>query len=92
MLVTVRGKSVKLPDFLVVGAAKSGSSSLYYFLIQHPQIFMPTIKEPRFFNFMEQPPNYSVPDYREDKTIIWRFEDYVKLFETAKEEIGRAHV
>lgn len=94
MLVTVRGKTVKLPDFFVVGAAKSGSSSLYYFLIQHPQILMPTIKEPRFFGFMEHPPQYSVPGHREDKTIIWRFEDYVKLFENAREgqRIGEGSV
>lgn len=85
MVVTVRGKNVKLPDFLVVGAAKSGTTTLYYCLIQHPQIFMPKGKEPRFFSFMERPPRDSVPDHLEDKTIIWRFEDYIKLFESAKE-------
>ena len=45
----------KLPDFLIVGAAKSGTSSMHYYLNQHPKIFMPTytssglkVKEPRF--------------------------------------------
>ena len=35
----------KLPNFLVVGAAKSGTSSLHEYLIQHEDIFMPTINK-----------------------------------------------
>jgi hypothetical protein len=41
-----------LPNFLIIGAAKAGTSSLYYYLKQHPQIYMPssrTQKEPDFF-------------------------------------------
>lgn len=38
-----------LPNFLIVGAMKSGTTSLYHYLNEHPQIFFPTIKEPRFF-------------------------------------------
>ena len=37
------------PDFLVVGAFKSGSTALYEGLRRHPQIFMPFHKEPLFF-------------------------------------------
>ena len=32
----------KLPNFLIVGAAKSGTSSLHNFLNQHPEVFMPS--------------------------------------------------
>lgn len=39
----------RLPDFLVIGAAKSGTSSLHFYLSLHPEIFMSTPKEPRFF-------------------------------------------
>ena len=39
----------KKPDFFVVGAAKSGTSSLFNYLAQHPSIFAPEIKEPHFF-------------------------------------------
>lgn len=42
---------VKLPDFLIIGAAKSGTTTLYRYLCQHPQIFMPACKEPAFFAF-----------------------------------------
>jgi hypothetical protein len=35
-----------LPNFFVVGAPKSGSTSLDHYLNQHPQIYMSPIKEP----------------------------------------------
>jgi hypothetical protein len=38
-----------LPSFLVIGATKSGTTALHDYLRQHPQIFMPDLKEPRFF-------------------------------------------
>ncbi|MCB8920912.1 MAG: sulfotransferase domain-containing protein [Ardenticatenaceae bacterium] len=38
-----------LPNFLVIGAARSGTTSLYHNLSLHPQIFMPLKKEPQFF-------------------------------------------
>lgn len=38
-----------LPDFLVIGAAKSGTVSLYHYLGQHPQIFMCPTNETNFF-------------------------------------------
>lgn len=38
-----------LPNFLIVGAMKSGTTSLYHYLAQHPQIYMSPIKEPKFF-------------------------------------------
>ncbi|WP_416768591.1 sulfotransferase domain-containing protein [Sulfurimonas sp. ST-25] len=37
-----------LLDFIIVGAAKSGTTSIYNYLIQHPAIFMPECKEPHF--------------------------------------------
>ncbi|MCS6917806.1 MAG: sulfotransferase [Chitinophagales bacterium] len=37
------------PNFLLVGAGKSATRSLYNYLIQHPDVFMPSLKEPQFF-------------------------------------------
>src|SRR2546423_13792913 len=37
------------PNFLLVGAGKSATRSLYNYLIQHPDVFMPKMKEPQFF-------------------------------------------
>jgi hypothetical protein len=40
----------RLPDFLIIGAAKSGTSTLYRYLLSHPQLYLSTIKEPCFFD------------------------------------------
>ena len=37
-----------LPNLLIVGAAKSGTTSLHNYLNQHPEVFMCTPKEPHF--------------------------------------------
>ncbi len=38
------------PNFLVVGAAKSGTTSLYNYLKQHPEVYMSPIKETNYFS------------------------------------------
>ena len=38
-----------LPNFFIVGAPKAGSTSLYHYLDQHPDIYMSPIKEPNYF-------------------------------------------
>jgi len=40
---------VTLPNFLIIGAPKAGTTSLYEHFRAHPEIFMPRLKEPRFF-------------------------------------------
>lgn len=37
-----------MPNFLIIGAMKSGTTALYY-LEQHPEIYMSPVKEPNFF-------------------------------------------
>ena len=51
-----------LPNFIIIGAAKSGTTSLYYYLKQHPQVFMSSNKEPNFFVFKDlELPSFSGP-------------------------------
>ena len=38
-----------MPNFLIIGAMKSGTTALYYYCEQHPQIYMSPVKEPNFF-------------------------------------------
>ena len=47
-----------LPNFLIVGAAKAGTTSLYRYLQQHPQVFMSDPKEPRFFAYLDRADAY----------------------------------
>lgn len=40
-----------MPNFLIIGAPKAGTTALYNYLKQHPQIYMSPVKEPGFFAF-----------------------------------------
>jgi hypothetical protein len=40
---------VRKPDFFIVGAGRGGTTSLHEYLRAHPKVFMPAVKEPRFF-------------------------------------------
>jgi hypothetical protein len=46
---TLPNDALTFPNFLIVGAMKGGTTSLYHYLRSHPQIFMPTVKELDFF-------------------------------------------
>ena len=39
-----------LPTFVLIGAMKSGTTTLHWYLREHPDVFMATPKEPNFFN------------------------------------------
>ena len=81
----------KRPNFLVIGAAKSGTSALYRYLQQHPEIYMSPVKEPHFFGYESQPPNTQGPnDYV--NSAVTDSESYYSLFSQATTEkaIGEA--
>ena len=40
---------MKQPNFFLVGAPKAGTTSLYAYLDQHPDVYMSPLKEPNFF-------------------------------------------
>ena len=62
----------KRPDFFLVGAAKSGTTSLFQYLIQHPSIFIPSIKEPHYFSEFYDP---GAPRCATDEEYFALFED-----------------
>ena len=82
----------KLPNFLIVGAAKSGTSSLHNYLHQHPDIFLPTFKEG--VNVKE--PHFFVRDMvmKRIHSGVWKWNNYNKLFSSVDKEkaIGEASV
>lgn len=47
------GKVIK-PDFIIVGAAKSGTTSIHNYLSQHPSVFMCTPKETNYFSLKDE--------------------------------------
>lgn len=78
-----------LPNFLIIGAAKSGTTALYYYLNQHPEIYMSPLKEPRFFAFENEALH---PDHPIHRKTITNFESYTALFDGVLNEkaIGEA--
>ncbi len=85
------GGQVTLPNFLLVGAAKSGTTALYYQLKGHPDIFCSPVKEPCYFS--AQVLRLPQPGIDDDKKFyVKTYGDYCKLFEGAegKKAIGEA--
>ena len=68
-----------LPTFLVVGAAKSGTTAVYDWLRQHPEIFMAAVKEPHFFSGL-QPPFTGPGDEQFNPPMVTTLEAYRALF------------
>jgi hypothetical protein len=47
-----------MPNFFIVGAPKAGTTSLYHYLDQHPDIYMSPVKEPNYFSEEIRPENF----------------------------------
>src|SRR5271154_6288912 len=75
---------VAMPDFLVIGAPKAGTTALHAALARHPGLYMSAIKEPKFFLTDGPPPTKGGPGdaltYREH---VWRRDKYEALFGAA---------
>ncbi|HEY7102063.1 MAG TPA: sulfotransferase [Mycobacteriales bacterium] len=74
-----------LPDFLLVGAPKAGTTALHVALARHRQLYLSPVKEPKFFLTGGEPPRGpggpgDAQTYRE---YVWRREDYERLFDVA---------
>jgi hypothetical protein len=61
----------RIPDFFVVGHSKSGTTALYRMLREHPQIYMPDVKEPRFFGGLRAPPGLTLPSTLEEYAALF---------------------
>ncbi|MBV8775144.1 MAG: sulfotransferase [Deltaproteobacteria bacterium] len=75
------------PNFFIVGAQNSGTTSLYAYLKQHPDVFMPALKEPHYFAQI-------TPSHKQRylRTIIHDEAAYLGLFRKAQgyKAIGEA--
>jgi len=85
----------QLPNFLIIGAVKAGTSSIYRYLKTHPEIYMSPVKEPRYFVFPGIRPHLIGPDGKplnDFMRFVWRLEDYRRLFagRTVEKAAGEA--
>src|SRR6478752_4899918 len=76
-----------LPDFLVVGAPKAGSTAVHEALVQHPQLFLSTPKEPKFFLTAGTRPrrdqHRGPGDAHSAREWVWQRGRYEQLFDAA---------
>ena len=72
---------MKKPNLFIVGAPKCGTTFLYHYLKQHPEIFFPDFKEPHFFGS---------DLIRKNGAYDLNINEYQKLFNSDKKIIGEA--
>ncbi|MFB6278194.1 MAG: sulfotransferase [Salinibacter sp.] len=65
----------KLPDFFLLGAAKSGTTSLHHYLRQHPALYLPEVKELDFFD---------APEEQFEANLDW----YLRYFQAADGQVA----
>jgi len=65
----------KWPNFFIVGAPKAGTTSIYEYLKNHPQIFMSPIKEPNYFSINILTQNDPLNPIRNKKKYLELFKD-----------------
>ena len=70
------------PNLFVIGAMKSGTSSLHYYLAAHPQIFMSDPKEPSYFAVSSR--SKSASPQIATQSYCRSEEEYLRLFENAQ--------
>jgi hypothetical protein len=71
---------LRLPNFFIIGCTKGGTTSLHYYLAQHPAVFMSAVKEPHFFSLRPGERHHEGPTA---KARVSTWEDYLELFRDA---------
>jgi hypothetical protein len=73
-----------LPEFLIAGVPKAGTTALHAALVRHPELFLSRVKEPKFFLSDGPPPARGGPgDVQTYQEHVWRQADYESLFDPA---------
>jgi len=94
------------PTFIIAGAARSGTTSLYHWLKQHPQVFMSPVKETNYFANLRPPftgpgdERLATPLHRKADgsfesrfaAIVASWQDYLTLFVGAETYAARGEV
>jgi Sulfotransferase family len=76
-----------LPEFLIIGAPKAGTTALHDALAAHPQLYASPVKEPKYFLTDDLPPARSEHrgpgDAHSAREWVWRPAQYGQLFADA---------
>ena len=80
---------MKLPNFILIGVQKAGTSAVAKSLGEHPEIFMSPMKEPGFFDFYGLHPNFCGPKDKEAYQYSKiHLQEYCQLFHSVTNEIA----
>ncbi len=77
-----------LPNFLIIGAGKSGTTSLFNYFKEHPQIYMSPQKEPRFFAIEGEKIDFQGPGDLTRFRYVTDIESYRLLFKNVSHEVA----
>jgi Sulfotransferase domain len=78
-----------MPNFLIIGAAKSGTTALYEYIRQHPQVFASRLKEPGFFALESKTPDFHGPgDELFEPRRVRDLARYQGLFREVRNEVA----
>ena len=79
----------RLPDFLIIGAPKAGTTALHAALTGHEQLWLSRIKEPKYYMCGDSPPPaYKGPgDAHSNQEWIWQRARYQALFAEAPDDV-----
>lgn len=83
-----------LPNFFIIGAGKSGTTSLYHYLEEHPEIYMCPAKEPAYFVYEHEARSYEFADSvmsesfqtQANEETMYTRDEYLAFFDEVKEE------
>lgn len=78
----------KLPTFLIIGVAKAGTTSVYAYLKQHPQIYMSPVKEPNYFAYEGKDTRTFLGAKPRNDFPVTTLEEYLALFKDAADELA----
>jgi len=74
------------PQFLIIGAARSGTTALYQYLAEHPGLFLTEPKEPHFFALAGSTPAFTGPGDRQtiNRLAVTDRDAYLRLYRDAR--------
>jgi hypothetical protein len=77
----------RLPQFVIAGAPKAGTTALHAALATHPGLYLSPVKEPKFYLTDGRPPpragQRGPGDTHSAREWMWRREEYLSLFDAA---------
>ena len=79
-----------LPNFLIIGAAKAGTTALHGYIKQHPQVYLSHTKETNFFALENQPLNFTGPgdDEAVNTFSVTSLEEYKAQYDGVTDEVA----